>query len=106
MKRLLSWLAPALLLAGQAHSQEAKLTIEPAHGKLIREYVITERVRPVTVAAPLEVGATVPDGVQLSPVPLGMVARVPEVRNYEYFVAGSKVVFVEPYTRMILQIVQ
>jgi len=58
------------------------------------------------VTVPLEIGATVPEEIQLAPVPLGMVARVPEVRNYEYFVAGRKVVFVEPYTRRILQIVQ
>ncbi|MBV9570290.1 MAG: DUF1236 domain-containing protein [Alphaproteobacteria bacterium] len=99
-------LVPVLLLAGAAQAQETKLTIEPAHGKLVREYVVTEHVKPVVVTVPLEIGATIPDGVQLAPVPLGMVSKVPEVRNYEYFVAGGKVVFVEPYTRKILQIVQ
>ena len=106
MMRILSCLAPALLLAGQLHAQEARLTIVPEHGKVIRQYVVTERVQPVTVSFPLEIGATVPDVVHTSPVPLGLVAKVPEVRNYEYFVAGGKVVFVEPYTRKILQIIQ
>ncbi len=93
-------------LTAPAVAQETKLTIEPAHGKLIQEYVVTERVPVVKVAIPLELGATIPDGIKLAPVPLGMVAKVPEVRNYEYFVAGNRVVFVEPYTRKILQIVQ
>jgi hypothetical protein len=106
MKRFLPWLIPALLPATQAHAQDAKLTIVPEHGKLIQQYVITERVQPVTVSFPLEVGATVPDVVHTEPVPLGLVAKAPEVRNYEYFVAGGKVVFVEPYTRKILQIVR
>jgi hypothetical protein len=97
---------PAALLAVQAHSQETKLTIAPGHGKVIQEYVVTERVQPATIKVPLEIGATIPEGVTLAPVPLGLVAKVPEVRNYEYFVAGGKVVFVEPYTRVILQIVQ
>jgi uncharacterized protein DUF1236 len=96
----------AVLLASAANGQSAKLVIEPSHGKMIQEYVVTEQVQPVTVTVPLELGATVPDGIQLAPVPLGMVARVPEVRNYEYFTAGGKVVFVEPYTRHIVQIVQ
>jgi hypothetical protein len=96
----------AVLLASTANGQSAKLVIEPSHGKMIQEYVVTEHVQPVTVTVPLELGATVPDGIQLAPVPLGMVARVPEVRNYEYFTAGGKVVFVEPYTRHIVQIVQ
>ncbi len=106
MKRNLVWFLISILLAEQAAAQETKLTIEPAHGKLIQEYVVTERVQPVKVAIPLEIGTTIPDGIKLAPVPLGMVAKVPEVRNYEYFVAGNRVVFVEPYTRKILQIVQ
>jgi hypothetical protein len=106
MKRSLLWLASAALIASQAYGQDAKLTIEPAHGKVIHEYVVTERVQPAVVTIPIEIGATIPDGIKLAPVPLAMVAKVPEVRNYEYFVAGGKVVFVEPYTRKILQIVQ
>jgi hypothetical protein len=107
MKTVLISAAAAMLLAAPALGQDAKvLTIEPAHGKIIREYVVTEHVRPVTVTIPLELGATVPDEFQLTPVPLGMVDKVPEVRNYEYFTAGGKVVFVEPYTRRIVQIVQ
>ncbi|HEX3943650.1 MAG TPA: DUF1236 domain-containing protein [Rhizomicrobium sp.] len=96
----------AVLVASAASGQSAKLVIEPSHGKMIQEYVVTEHLRPVTVSVPLELGATIPDGLQLEPVPLGLVARVPEVRNYEYFTAGGKVVFVEPYTRRIAQIVQ
>lgn len=99
--------AAAFLLAVPALGQDSKvLTIEPGHGQIIQEYVVTEHVRPVTVTVPLELGATVPDALQLTPVPLGMVAKVPEVRNYEYFTAGGKVVFVEPYTRRIVQIVE
>ena len=106
MKAALMFAASALLAAGAAQGQGARLTIEPGHNTIIRQYVVTEHVQPVTVTVPLELGATVPDGIQLAPVPLGMVARVPEVRNYEYFTAGGKVVFVEPYTRHIVQIVQ
>ena len=106
MKRSLPWLAAAALLAGQAQAQDTKLVIAPGHGKVIQEYVVTEHVRPATITVPLEIGATVPDGVQTSPVPLALVNKAPEVRNYEYFVAGNRVVFVEPYTRKILQIVQ
>jgi len=106
MKKAFFWLATPVVLIGSAQAQDTKLTIMPGHGKLIQEYVVTEHVQPVTVQIPLEVGATIPDGIRLAPVPLAMVAKVPEVRNYEYFVAGNKVVFVEPYTRKILQIVQ
>lgn len=97
------WMA---VLATSAVAQDAKLTIAPGHGTVIQQYVVTEHVQPVTAVFPLEVGAEVPNDVQTAPVPLGLVAKVPEVRNYEYFTVGRKVVFVEPYTRRILQIVQ
>jgi hypothetical protein len=106
VKRTLLGLFTATLIGGQLHAQDAKLVIAPGHGKLIQEYVVTEHVKPAVITVPLEIGATVPDGVQLAPVPLGLVTNVPEVRNYEYFVAGGRVMFVEPYTRKILQIVQ
>ena len=94
------------LAAGYAFADDRVLTIAPGHGAIIRQYVVTEHVRPVTVEFPLELGAVIPEGLKLQQVPLGLVAKVPEVRNYEYFAAGGKVAFVEPYTRRIVQIVE
>jgi Protein of unknown function (DUF1236) len=94
------------LLVAPAAAQEARLTIQPGHSAVIHDYVTTERVPPAVVKMHFELGTVVPDAIKTQPVPLGMVAKVPEVRNYEYFVAdGGKVVFVEPYTRRIVQIV-
>ena len=99
--------ALSALLIGPAAAQEAKLTIEPGHTAVLHQYLATERVQPAVVKLHFELGTAVPDSIKTTPVPLGMVAKVPEVRNYEYFVAdGGKVVFVEPYTRRIVQIVQ
>jgi Protein of unknown function (DUF1236) len=96
----------AALLISPAAAQGTKLTIQPGHSIVIRDYVTTERVQPVAVKIRFELGTAVPDAIKTQPVPLGMIAKVPEVRNYEYFVAdGGKVVFVEPYTRRIVQIV-
>lgn len=108
MKPLLMWLGlAASAVAGGANSQDAKLTIEPAHTALIQQYVVTERVHPAAIKLHIELGTVIPDGFPLQPVPLALVAKAPEVRNYEYFVAdGGKVVFVEPYTRRVMQIVQ
>jgi hypothetical protein len=105
MKNIL--MAAAIATTGGALAQDAKLTIQPGHTAVIQQYVTTEHVRPATVKIKIELGTVIPNDIQLQPVPLGMVARVPEVRNYEYFVAdGGKVVFVEPYTRQVVQIVE
>lgn len=99
--------ALAALLIGPAAGQEAKLTIEPGHTAVLHQYVATEQVQPALAKLHFELGTVVPDSIKTTPVPLGMVAKVPEVRSYEYFVAdGGKVVFVEPYTRRIVQIVE
>ena len=98
--------AMAALLIGPAAAQDTKLTIQPGHSTVIRNYVTTERLPPALVKMHFELGTAVPDSIKTQAVPLGMVAKVPEVRNYEYFVAdGGKIVFVEPYTRRIVQIV-
>lgn len=95
------------VLIGPAAAQEAKLTIQPGHSAVIREYVTSEHIQPADVKMHFELGTVVPEEIKTEPVPLGMVAKAPEVRNYEYFIAdGGKVVFVEPYTRRVVQIVQ
>lgn len=95
----------SMLAAGQTAAQDAKLTIQPGHTALIQQYVVSEHAPVAKIR--VELGTTIPDDIQLRPVPLGLVAKVPEVRNYEYLVAdGGKVVFVEPYTRVVVQIVR
>lgn len=108
MKPLVVWLGlAAFAAAGGAHGQDAKLTIAPGHSALIQQYVVTERLHPAAIKLHIELGTVIPDGFPLQPVPLTLVAKAPELRNCEYFVAdGGKVVFVEPYTRRVLQIVQ
>ncbi len=107
MRYVTVFLAISAVACVQAAAEEAKLTIQPGHTAVIQQYVTTEHIPASTIKMRVEVGSTIPDGIQLRPVPLAMVAKVPEVRNYEYFVAdGGKVVFVEPYTRMVVQIVQ
>ena len=99
-------LASAALMAGSAQAQDTKLTImpEPCQGRagICRREAGAAR----NGHGPAGDRSDGTEWIELDPVPLGLVAKVPEVRNYEYFVAGGKVMFVEPYTRKILQIVQ
>ena len=106
MKRIsIAAAAAALLASGYAMAQDAALTIEPAHETIIKQYVVKEKVQPVRVKEDVAVGAVVPEGVTLQPVPDTLVTEVPEVRNYDYFDWNGKVVFVEPQTRKVVQIV-
>jgi len=86
-------------------AQDATLTIEPSHRTIIKNYVVKEHVRPAQISAIIAVGVIVPSDIQLLPVPIEWVKLVPEVRNYEYFDWNGEVVFVEPNSRRVVQIV-
>jgi hypothetical protein len=89
------------LVAGQALAQV--ITIEPAQRTRIKEYVVQERVRPVTIKERVTVGATLPEDIELSPVPQ---AWGPGVARYRYVYTNDDVVLVEPSTRRVVQIVE
>ncbi len=105
MKVFLIPAAAALLVSGYAMAQEAALTIEPAHRTIIKQYIVKERVNPVRVKETIAVGTMVPEEVALQPVPEAIYTEVPEVKDYEYFDWDGKVVFVEPKSRKVIQIV-
>jgi hypothetical protein len=97
--------AAALLVSGYAMAQDATLTIEPAQRTIIKQYVVKEHVRPVTVKEELAVGTVLPADVTLQPVPDAWTTEIPAVRSYEYVDWNGKVVFVEPKTRKVVSIV-
>jgi hypothetical protein len=108
MKHLLiASTAAALLATSYAYAQDMDdtVTIAPEHRTIIKQYVVKEHVRPVTVKENVTVGAVVPEDVTLEPVPSAWVSSVPEVSHYDYFDWNGKVVFVEPKSRKVVQII-
>lgn len=109
MKHLLiAGAAVALLASGYAYAQdaEATLTITPAHRTIIKQYIVKEHVRPATIREDVAVGAVIPADVTLEPVPSAWISTAPEVKSYDYFDWNGKVVFVEPQSRKVVQIVE
>jgi hypothetical protein len=96
----------ALLASGFALAQDdATLTIVPEHEKVIRNYVVQEHVQPVDVDGNFIVGGTVPDTVELSAVPEQIYTTAPEVKKYRYFYWNNRIVFVDPDSRRIVDVV-
>lgn len=102
---LIASAAAAVLASGYAVAQDATLTIEPAHRTVIHQYIVKEHIRPEQVKETIAVGATLPEDVTLEPVPDAWTTEIPEVRSYQYFDWNGKVVFVEPKSRRVVQIV-
>lgn len=97
--------AAALFASGYAMAQDATLTIEPAQRTIIKQYVVKEHVRPVTVKENVTVGTVLPEDVTLQPVPQAWSTEIPAVRTYQYVDWDGKVVFVDPQTRKVVSIV-
>ena len=99
MKRFMI-LATATLLSSGALAQTVE--IAPDQRTKIKQYVTTQKVAPTTVNEKITVGATLPAGVRLQPVPADW---GPSVSKYEYIYTDNHVVLVEPSTRKVVTVI-
>ena len=95
--------AVAVLASSQILSaQTTVIEIAPDQRMRIKEYVVKEKVRPVTVKERVSVGATLPADVELIAVPE---TWGPSVNKYRYVYSDDRVVLVEPSSRRVVQII-
>lgn len=102
MKRYLLATALAVGFAGGALAQSASITIAPEQRTTIKEYVVKEKVRPVTVRERISVGATLPAEVELQSVPS---AWGPTFTKYRYVYSNDNVYLVEPDSRRVVTVI-
>ena len=79
------------------------VVIEPEQRTVIREYVVKEKVAPVTVKERISVGAIVPAEVELRSVPT---TWGPKLSKYRYVYSDDHVYLVEPSNRTVVQVVE
>lgn len=87
-----------------APATTGSITIAPEKRTVIRQKLST--TKPVAVKEKVTVGWTVPDAVELQTVPETIVADIPSVKGYSYFVYNDDVVLVDPSTRKVVTIVE
>lgn len=94
--------ALGIFAGGQALAQSVTVEISPEQRTRIKQYVVKEKVRPVTVRERIVVGATLPAQVELHTVPADW---GPGVTRYRYVYSGDHVVLVEPSSRRVVRII-
>jgi hypothetical protein len=77
------------------------VTFAPEERTRIKEYVVKERVAPVTIKERVSVGARLPADVELRSVPADW---GPSVSKYRYVYSDNRVYFVEPSSREIVHV--
>ena len=95
--------ALSVALGAQALAQNVAVEIAPDQRTIMREYVVKEKVRPVTVKEKVAVGVTLPTDVELLSVPT---TWGPSVSKYRYVYNDNRVVLVEPANRRVVQIIE
>src|SRR5690349_7089165 len=81
----------------------AGISFAPEQRTRIREYVVQQRVAPVTVKERITVGSKLPADVELRTVPADW---GPSVAKYRYVYSDNNVYFVEPSTREVVTVIE
>lgn len=107
MKRSVSTLAAtamALSVAVPAFAQTVGvgITVAPEERTRIKEYIVQEKVAPVTVQERVSVGAKLPAGVELRAVPSQWGASY---SKYRYIYSDNRVYLVEPSSREVVTVI-
>jgi hypothetical protein len=101
--RLATVVAAIALLAGTGGAlAQAVIELGPQQRTTIKEYVVKERVKPITVRERISVGTVLPPDVELVAVPQ---AWGPSVARYRYVYWDNHVVLVEPSSRKVIEII-
>jgi hypothetical protein len=84
------------------------LTME--HRRVIKEIIVKSMkiTEPAAQAArmPTQVGAAVPAGIPLQPMPVEVAAKVPQIKSHSFFVKDGKVVIVDPKDNKVAALVE
>jgi hypothetical protein len=80
----------------------AGISFSPEQRTRIKEYVVKERVAPVTVRERVRVGARLPADVELRTVPADW---GPSVSTYRYVYSDDRVYLVEPSSREVVHVI-
>jgi len=89
--------------ATNALAQSAVVEIAPQQRTQIKQYIVKEKVKPVTVRERISVGATLPTEVELHTVPSSW---GPSVTKYRYIYSDDHVYLVEPSSRKVITVVE
>jgi hypothetical protein len=92
----------SVAFAAPVLAQQIAVEIAPDTRTTIREYVVKEKIQPVTIKERMVVGGVLPAEVQIAPAPT---TWGPSVSKYHYVYSDNRVVLVEPSSRKVIQIV-
>ncbi|MBM3531035.1 MAG: DUF1236 domain-containing protein [Alphaproteobacteria bacterium] len=91
-------LAPAQTLPPGTPPPKTTVNLTAEHRHVIKEIIIKEmKIQPPAAAdVPATVGAVVPPGVPLQPIPVEVAAKIPALKAHSFVVRDGSVLIVDP----------
>src|SRR5262245_22321488 len=106
MKGLVCAAVVSALLASTAAIAQTHLVVTPEQRELIKRYMLVMNPPSAPVSDDVRLGGIAPANAPLAPVPPEIVQQAPATMGFAYFVWGDRFVFVDPVTRMVVQIIE
>jgi len=86
-------------------ADSVNLTMEQRH--IIKEIILKDlKTAPQAANAPTTVGATVPSGIPLQPIPVEVSAKIPQLKTHSFLVKDDKVIIVDPKDNKVAAMVE
>lgn len=73
---------------------------------IVKEHIKRNKVPTTNIDAPVTVGMTVPETVELFALPQDTVTELPTLTSYKFLITGSTIAVVDPDSRKVIQIIQ
>jgi hypothetical protein len=73
---------------------------------IVKEHIKRNKVPTTNIDAPVTVGMTVPETVELFALPQDTVTELPTLTSYKFLITGNAIAVVDPDSRKVIQIIQ
>jgi hypothetical protein len=87
-----------------AVSPKLNLTLEQRH--VIREIIKDMKTESAPVEVQAAVGDQIPQNINLQPMPSDVAQKVPQVKTHRFFVAGGRILIVDPKDNMVAEVIK
>jgi len=85
--------------------ESVNLTMEQRH--VIKEIILKDlKTTSQSGNVPTKVGATVPSGIPLQPIPVEVSAKIPQLKTHSFLVKDDKVIIVDPKDNKVAALVE
>jgi hypothetical protein len=102
----LGWAAGALAQTTGTPVETPPVPLPPEKQAIVKEHIKRNNVPATEFGAPVTVGMTLPDTVELFALPQDTVTEVPKVTSYKFLVTGAAIAVIDPDTRKVIQLIE